>query len=73
MHTDEYGTEYRVLINQEGQYSLWPAPLAIPAGWEPCGEADAKEACLDYIARNWTDMRPRSLRERAQQSSTETP
>ena len=57
---DENGT-YIVLINDEGQYSLWPSFIEIPAGWTSVHEPDTRQACLDYISQNWTDMRPRSL------------
>jgi MbtH protein len=57
---DEDGS-FLVLINREDQYSLWPAFIQVPAGWTVAHEQDSRAACLDYIERNWTDMRPRSL------------
>jgi MbtH protein len=57
---DENGT-YIVLINDEGQYSLWPDFIDVPAGWTTVHEAASRQTCLDYINQNWTDMRPRSL------------
>lgn len=57
---DNDGT-YLVLINDEGQYSLWPTTIQVPAGWTVVHENDTRQACLDYIEKNWTDMRPRSL------------
>lgn len=52
---------YFVLINEEGQHSLWPVFADVPDGWEVIfGEAGRQE-CLDFVERNWTDMRPRSL------------
>jgi MbtH protein len=53
--------EYLVLVNDEGQHSLWPGFADIPAGWTPAHGPDSRSACLDYVERNWTDMRPRSL------------
>lgn len=53
---------FRVLMNDEGQYSLWPAFVEIPAGWDAVLPEGARQHCLDYIERNWNDMRPRSLR-----------
>lgn len=54
---------HQVLINDEEQYSLWPADKKIPLGWKHSfGPAD-KEACLAYVREVWTDMRPKSLRE----------
>ncbi|MGH8902424.1 MAG: MbtH family protein [Egibacteraceae bacterium] len=57
---DHDGT-YLVLINDEGQYSLWPAFVEAPAGWTVAHPRDTRQACLDYINRHWTDMRPQSL------------
>ncbi|WP_369036312.1 MbtH family protein [Streptomyces adonidis] len=52
---------FLVLLNEEGQYSLWPAFVDIPAGWViALGETDRK-TCLEYVKSNWTDMRPKSL------------
>lgn len=57
---DADGT-FHVVVNAEGQHSLWPAFAEVPAGWETVyGEAD-REACLKYVEESWTDMRPRSL------------
>lgn len=52
---------YVVLINDEGQYSLWPALIGVPAGWKVIRESADRKTCQDYININWTDMRPRSL------------
>ena len=52
---------YRVLVNDEGQYSLWPAGIAVPAGWVIAHDTDSRANCLDHVERHWTDMRPKSL------------
>ncbi|WNF30923.1 MbtH family protein [Streptomyces sp. C11-1] len=57
---DENGT-YLVLVNDEGQHSLWPAFAEVPAGWAVAHPEDTRQACLDYVERNWTDLRPKSL------------
>jgi MbtH protein len=57
---DENGT-YHVLINDEGQHSLWPSFLDVPEGWSIIHESDTRAACLDFINKSWTDMRPNSL------------
>jgi MbtH protein len=57
---DEKGS-YLVLANDEGQHSLWPAFVAVPAGWVVVHGEDGRQACLDYVDANWTDLRPRSL------------
>ena len=54
---------YQVLVNDEGQYSLWPSHLDVPAGWQPDGTTGTKEECSAHVDEVWTDMRPRSLRE----------
>jgi uncharacterized protein YbdZ (MbtH family) len=60
---DDNGT-FLVLVNDEEQHSLWPTFSDVPAGWRVAyGEAD-RASCLDYIEQNWTDIRPRSLREK---------
>jgi MbtH protein len=53
---------YQVLVNDEEQYSLWPAGREIPKGWRSTGTSGPKEQCLEAIAKTWTDMRPLSLR-----------
>ncbi|MFI6509069.1 MbtH family protein [Streptosporangium sp. NPDC050855] len=59
---DPEGT-YLVLVNDEGQYSLWPSFVDVPAGWTIALPETDRQAALDHIAANWTDMRPRSLAE----------
>jgi MbtH protein len=53
--------EYAVLINDEGQYSLWPSFADVPAGWSVVRQGTSREDCLNYINEHWTDMRPLSL------------
>ena len=60
---DENGV-YHVLVNGEGQYSLWPSFKDVPQGWTIAKKSDSRAACLEYINQNWTDMRPKSLVER---------
>lgn len=55
---------YQVLRNDEDQYSLWPVDLDVPAGWHRAGKEGTKEECSAFVDEVWTDMRPRSLRER---------
>lgn len=52
--------EYCVLVNADGQYSLWSAFRELPAGWVQTGPSGSRQVCLDWIESNWTDMRPRS-------------
>ena len=53
---------FSVLVNDEEQHSLWPSKLPVPQGWRIAHENDTRQACLDYIDKNWTDLRPRSAR-----------
>jgi MbtH protein len=55
-------TIYKVVINHEEQYSIWPLNRDNPAGWQDAGKSGLKSECLAYIKEVWTDMRPRSLR-----------
>jgi MbtH protein len=52
---------YLVLVNDEGQHSLWPATIDVPSGWTIAHDRAGREECLQYINENWTDMRPKSL------------
>jgi len=54
---------YLVLVNGEGQYSLWPTFIEVPLGWDIHLERNSRQSCLDYINEHWVDMRPRSLLE----------
>lgn len=58
---DEESASFVVLVNAEGQYSLWPARSPVPGGWDVAREADSRQNCLDFINASWTDMRPASL------------
>lgn len=54
----------KVVVNEEDQYSIWPAHRTPPAGWREVGKVGSQAECLEYIKSVWTDMRPKSLRER---------
>ena len=56
------GNQYKVVINDEEQYSIWLADRANPAGWHDVGKSGSKDECLDHIEVIWTDMRPLSVR-----------
>jgi MbtH protein len=57
-------TVYRVVVNHEEQYSIWPDFKEIPLGWREVGRKGTKDDCLAYVKEVWTDMRPLSLRRR---------
>jgi MbtH protein len=65
---DENGT-YHVLINDEGQHSLWPSPIEVPNGWRIVHKSDTRANCLAFVEKNWTDMRPNSLIEAMNESA----
>ena len=52
---------YHVLVNEEGQHSLWPAFAEVPAGWTVVHGRASREDCVAYVEEHWTDMRPKSL------------
>jgi MbtH protein len=63
MNDDQEDTTiYRVVVNHEEQYSIWPTYKDIPAGWRDVGKQGPKTDCLAYIKEVWTDMRPLSVR-----------
>jgi len=57
-------TIYDVVVNDEEQYSIWPAHKDLPLGWNRAGKQGRKPECLAYIEEVWTDMRPLSLRKK---------
>jgi MbtH protein len=58
---DDESARFLVLINDEGQYSLWPTFVDVPDGWTKIYGEESQKDCLQFIEANWTDMRPRSL------------
>lgn len=65
--TDE--RRYRVVINTEEQYSMWPADLEVPAGWRTEGFEGTRRECASRVDEVWTDMRPAGLRRRMEESA----
>jgi MbtH protein len=63
---------FMVVLNDEEQYSIWPAGSDPPAGWYGAAVSGTREECLDQIERLWTDMRPKSLRKAMDQSGAST-
>jgi len=70
---EEDTTIYRVVMNHEEQYSIWPAEREIPSGWRGVGRSGTKAECLAYIKEAWTDMRPLSVRRRMEDSAAPPP
>ena len=61
-------TVYKVVVNAEEQYSIWPAHLENAPGWRDAGKTGTKAQCLAYVEEVWTDMRPSSLRRAMEES-----
>jgi MbtH protein len=59
---DQVPASYHVVINDEGQYSIWPVERTVPAGWHAQDFVGPAQSCLNHINVIWTDMRPLSLR-----------
>ena len=53
--------QYLALVNDEGQYSIWPHFIEVPAGWKSVYGPVSRQECVEYIDSTWTDMRPNSL------------
>ena len=66
-YDSEDTTIYKVVVNHEEQYSIWPADRDLPLGWSAAGQAGTKAQCLAHIETVWTDMRPLSLRKKMEQ------
>lgn len=64
MNDERDDITYRVVVNHEEQYSIWPVDRQLPPGWNEAGKSGAKHECLAYIDEVWTDMRPLSLRKK---------
>lgn len=61
---DDETRDFKVVVNHEEQYSIWPLDRENPLGWRDGGKTGKKQECLEYIKEVWTDMRPLSLRKR---------
>ena len=70
---DEDKTIYKVVVNHEEQYSIWPEYKANPLGWNDVGKSGLKAECLAHIKEVWTDMRPLSLRKKMEEMAQNPP
>lgn len=66
-------TTYRVVVNHEEQYSIWPEYKEVPSGWNDVGKVGLKADCLAFIKEVWTDMRPLSLRKKMEEMARNPP
>ncbi|GGN03398.1 MbtH protein [Actinoplanes campanulatus] len=70
---DDSEARFLVLTNEHDQHSLWPATVTVPAGWSVALAESARDECVRYVERNWTDLRPRGaspMSELASESSS---
>ncbi|KAF0848827.1 MbtH family protein [Nocardia caishijiensis] len=58
---DDDNAQFYVLVNSEGEHSLWPTFAAVPGGWTVAFGAAPRTSCLHYVESHWLDMRPNSL------------
>jgi MbtH protein len=66
---NEDNASYKVVVNHEEQYSLWPVDRKNPPGWRDAGKSGTRTECLAYIKEVWTDMRPLSVRKQLEESA----
>ena len=64
-------TIYKAVVNDEEQYSIWPADRELPLGWHDAGKQGLKPEVLAWIEEVWTDMRPLSLRKKMEEMERE--
>ncbi|MGZ3461135.1 MAG: MbtH family protein [Archangium sp.] len=69
MSEHEDTTVYKVVMNHEEQYSIWPADRENAPGWKDAGKQGPKTECLEHIKQVWTDMRPLSLRKKMEEQA----
>ena len=62
---------YKVVMNHQEQYSIWPADRENALGWNDVGKSGKKAECLAYIDDVWTDMRPLILRKKMAENLTQ--
>jgi MbtH protein len=74
MNTEEKEgtTIYKVVLNHEEQYSIWPVDRENPLGWRDTDKSGTKAECLAYIKEVWTDMRPLSLRKKMAEATNKS-
>ena len=65
---EDDNTLYKVVVDHEERYSIWPEDRETPLGWKDVGKSGSKQECLAYIEEVWTDMRPLSLRKKIEET-----
>lgn len=60
---EDDGRLYRVVVNDEQQYSIWLDSKPNPPGWRDVGMVGYMRECVAHVEEVWTDMRPKSARQ----------
>lgn len=69
---DDDTTVYRVVVNDEEQYAIWPTHLDNPRGWRDAGMSGTRAECMAHVDEVWTDMRPLSLRQKMDEAAPDS-
>ena len=40
---------FLVLVSPSGQYSIWPAVLQVPTGWQVVHGVASRQSCADHV------------------------
>ncbi|HEX8228843.1 MAG TPA: MbtH family protein [Chloroflexia bacterium] len=59
-------TIYKVVVNPDEQYSIWPADRENAFGWREAGKQGTKKECLAYIDEVWPEGRRPSGRKQTE-------
>jgi len=62
-------SSYKVLVNRDKLYAIWPEDRETPKGWKDIGQRGSRDLCLNYIEEVWTDMRPLTIRQRLDEAA----
>ena len=55
---DRDDVQFRVVVNERGQHSLWPEFADVPDGWVPVYGPAQRTECHDYVEQHWQDITP---------------
>ena len=59
------GTVFKVVVNHEERYSIWPAERETPAeGWRDAGKRGTKAECQRFIDKMSTEKRTKGRQQR---------
>ena len=61
---------YKVVVNHEERYSIWPADRENARGWSDAGKAGTEAECAAYIEAVGAGKRPRGARKKVEADAT---